>query len=242
MPPAELEPRVHAYGKEIFARLDRSGPLPFTRGWVDDRLMGVSMANEALKVQLFRFVDTLPYLTRSEDVSRHLREYLTEARNDLPWWARAGVRLIPHGGFAGDVLARLARSNAENMARKFIAGSNVREAVEAVRRMRGESLAFTVDLLGEATVTEAEADHVLQQYQDLIAGLTAEVNTWPEVPAIDRDDRGPIPRVNVSVKLSGLYSQFDPIDPEGTAKAVYRRLRPILSAAKASSTASRTRR
>ena len=48
--------------------------------------------------------------------------------------------------------------------------------------------------------------------------MTAEVNDWPEVPDIDRDDRGPIPRVNVSVKLSALYSQFDPIDPDGTSK------------------------
>ena len=38
--------------------------------------------------------------------------------------------------------------------------------------------------------------------------------------------------MNVSVKLSALYSQFDPIDPEGTARAVCRRLRPILALAK----------
>ena len=232
MPSADLESRVQAYGREIFARLDRHGPMPFTRAWWDDRLMAVTTANEALKVQLFRFVDTLPYLTRPEDVSRHLREYLSEAGRELPWWARAGVGLIPRGGPAGQVLAWLARRNAETMARKFIAGSNVGEAVEAVRRLRQEQLAFTVDLLGEATITEAEADHVLQQYLDLIGGLTREVNAWPEVPEIDRDDRGPIPRVNVSVKLSALYSQFDPIDPEGTTRAVGERLRPILALAK----------
>jgi RHH-type proline utilization regulon transcriptional repressor/proline dehydrogenase/delta 1-pyrroline-5-carboxylate dehydrogenase len=118
------------------------------------------------------------------------------------------------------------------MARKFIAGSNVAEAVEAVREMRNRRLAFTIDLLGEATITEAEADHVQKQYLDLLTGLTREVNAWPEEPAIDRDDRGPIPRVNVSVKLSALYSQFDPIDPDGTARMVRKRLRPILSLAK----------
>ena len=118
------------------------------------------------------------------------------------------------------------------MARKFIAGSNVAEAVEAVRDMRTRQLGFTIDLLGEATVTESEADHVQKQYLDLLAGLTREVNAWPEVPGIDRDDRGAIPRVNVSVKLSALYSQFDPIDPDGTSRAVCARLRPILGLAK----------
>ena len=227
-----LDERTKQYGREVFARLDRQGPVLFTRAWADDKLMGLGMNDPALKVQLFRFVDTLPYLRQPEEVSRHLREYLNEAKGDLPWWVRWGTRLIPNGGVLGKALAFASRRGAEQMARKFIAGSNVEEAVEAVRGMRNRRLAFTIDLLGEATITEVEADHVQKQYLDLLHGLTREVNNWPEEPSIDRDDRGPIPRVNVSVKLSALYSQFDPIDPEGTARVVCRRLRPILSLAK----------
>src|SRR5205085_7090964 len=89
-----------------------------------------------------------------------------------------------------------------------------------------------IDLLGEATVTEAEAEQYQAQCLDLVDGLAARVNAWPEVDLIDRDDAGPLPRVNVSVKLSALYSQFDPIDPEGTSRAVRARLRPILRAAR----------
>jgi RHH-type proline utilization regulon transcriptional repressor/proline dehydrogenase/delta 1-pyrroline-5-carboxylate dehydrogenase len=98
--------------------------------------------------------------------------------------------------------------------------------------MRRRSLAFTIDLLGEATVTEAEAEQYQKQYFDLITGLSRTVNAWPAVPLIDKDDRGPIPRVNVSVKLSSLYSQFDGMAPEATSAAVRARLRPILSLAK----------
>ena len=231
MTPA-LDARTKQYGREIFARLDRQGPILFTRAWLEDKLMGLGMHDPALKVQLFRFVDTLPYLKRPEEVSRHLREYLNEAKDELPWWARWGTRLIPNGGVLGQALAFASRRGAEQMARKFIAGSNVGEALEAVREMRTRRLAFTIDLLGEATVTEVEADHVQKQYLDLLHGLTREVNALPEEPLIDRDDRGPIPRVNVSVKLSALYSQFDPIDPDGTARMVCKRLRPILALAK----------
>ena len=227
------ETRIRTVGREIFAKIDRDGPMPLTRAWLDDKLMGLSMGNEALKVQLFRFVDTLPYLIRDpKEISRHLREYLGEAGDKLPWWARAGVRFLPHGGLGGKLLAHAARANATRMARKFIAGSNVEEAVAAVAKLRAEGLTFTIDLLGEATISEAEADHVQKQYLDLLSGLAPKLQEWPEVPAIDRDDRGPIPRVNVSVKLSGLFSQFDPIDPVGTTRAVAARLRPILSLAK----------
>ena len=233
MTPAAFDARVQTFGREIFARLDRTGPTPLTKSWLDEKLMGLTMGHEALKVQLFRFVDTLPYLIGDpKELARHLREYLGEAGANLPWWVRAGVKFLPDGGLGGKALAAAARQNASGMARKFIAGSNVEEAIEAVRKMRGENLAFTIDLLGEATVSEAEADHVQRQYFDLLEGLSRTVNSWPEIPGIDRDDRGPIARVNVSVKLSGLYSQFDPIDPAGTARAVSARLRPILSLAK----------
>ncbi|AWM35729.1 1-pyrroline-5-carboxylate dehydrogenase 1 [Gemmata obscuriglobus] len=227
-----LDERTKEYGREIFARLNRQGPVLFTRAWVEDKLMGLGMHDPALKVQLFRFVDTLPYLKEPKEVARHLREYLNEAKDELPWWVRLGTKLIPDRGILGQGLAFASQKGAEQMARKFIAGSNVQEAVAAVHQMRTRRLAFTIDLLGEATITEVEADHVQKQYLDLLAGLTREVNDWPEEPTIDRDDRGPIPRVNVSVKLSALFSQFDPIDPAGTSRAVCRRLRPILSLAK----------
>ncbi len=233
MPAAHDEVRVLAFGREIFARLGRHAPSPLSKAWLDDKMMGLTTRNEALKVQLFRFVDTLPYLLDdSREVGRHLREYLGEARDALPWWVRRGINLLPEGGLPGRALAAAARVNATRMARKFIAGSNVPEAVDAVARMRGQGLAFTIDLLGEATITESEADHVQKQYLDLLTGLSRTVNAWPEQPDIDRDDRGPIPRVNVSVKLSALNSQFDPIDPAGTARVVGNRLRPILRLAK----------
>jgi len=230
----DIEAQTRRIGSEIFARLDRHGPVLFTPSWWDDQLMGLGMHDPALKVQLFRFVDTLPYLRTGTDVSRHLREYLGEAKADLPGWIRRTLPWIPDGGPLSGVLAFTARKGAERMARRFIAGSNVPEAVAAVKAMRARRLAFTIDLLGEATVTETEADHVQKQYLDLLAGLTREVNRLPEEPMVDRDDRGPIPRVNVSIKLSALFSQFDPIDPAGTSRSVLRRLRPILRSAKES--------
>jgi RHH-type proline utilization regulon transcriptional repressor/proline dehydrogenase/delta 1-pyrroline-5-carboxylate dehydrogenase len=228
----DLEALTQDYGREIFARLQQRGPIPFSPPWWDERLMGWTMADETIKVQLFRFIDALPLLHSPEEINRHLREYFTEAGEHLPAWMRWGVRHIPNDGVAGSLLARTARRNAERLARRFIAGSNVGEALEAIARLRQRSMAFTVDLLGEATITEAEADQYQAEYLRLIEGLSRQVNTWPPIDLIDRDPRGPLPRVNVSVKLSSLYSQFDPIDPQGTSRAVRARLRPILQAAR----------
>jgi RHH-type proline utilization regulon transcriptional repressor/proline dehydrogenase/delta 1-pyrroline-5-carboxylate dehydrogenase len=212
--------------------VNRSGPLIFSPAWLDDLLMGWSMADEAVKVQLFRFIDALPLLKTPESVARHLQEYFAVIRSRLPGWMRLGLRCLPERGMGGRLLAWSARVNAQRLAKRFIAGSNVAEALQAIAKLRKRSMAFTIDLLGEATITESEADHYQGQYLELIAGLARDLNQWPAVEQIDRDDSGPIPRVNVSVKLSSLFSQFDPIDPEGTSRAVRARLRPILAMAR----------
>jgi RHH-type transcriptional regulator, proline utilization regulon repressor / proline dehydrogenase / delta 1-pyrroline-5-carboxylate dehydrogenase len=231
----EVETLTHRYGREIFARLSRSGPLPFTPSWWDERLMEWSMGDEAIKLQLFRFVDVLPLLHAPPTIARHLREYFGEARTRLPGWLTFALRWLPSQGLLGRLLAKTAHRSAERLARKFIAGSNLTEALDAVAQRRRRSLAFTIDRLGEATITEAEAEQAQTEYLELINGLSQHVNTWPANDLIDRDENGPLPRVNVSVKLSALYSQFDPIDPEGTSRIVRRRLRPILRAARAQS-------
>jgi RHH-type transcriptional regulator, proline utilization regulon repressor / proline dehydrogenase / delta 1-pyrroline-5-carboxylate dehydrogenase len=228
----ELERLTQAYGRDIFGRLERQGPLLFSPAWWDERLMGWSMSDPAVKVQLFRFIDVLPLLHTAPAISRHLREYFQETEEHLPPWARAGLRWLPRDGLAGKLLAHTARTNAQRLARRFIAGSNLDEALHAIAALRRQALAFTVDLLGEAIITEVEAQRYQAAYLELIEGLSRAVNRWPTIDLIDRGPEGPLPRVNVSIKLSGLYSQFDPIDPEGTSRAVRARLRPILRAAR----------
>jgi RHH-type proline utilization regulon transcriptional repressor/proline dehydrogenase/delta 1-pyrroline-5-carboxylate dehydrogenase len=224
----KLEQLTRLYGHEIFARVSQPSPLLFTPAWWDERLMDWTMHDEAVKVQLFRFIDALPQLQTSDSITRHLSEYFGEARDRLPGWARFGLNFMPRRGFLADLLASTARGNAQSFAKKFIAGSNLEEAVEAVEKQRKRQLTFTVDLLGEATITEKEAQKSQQDYFELIEGLSREVNAWPAIDLIDRDHAGELPRVNVSIKLSSLFSQFDPMAPEHTSAIVRERLRPIL--------------
>lgn len=243
----EVERLTQAFGRDLFARLERNGPIPLSPTWWDDRLMEWTMADRTVKVQLFRFIDVLPQLQTAHETTAHLREYFEEAHDSLPGWARFGIHLLPRRGFASRITAIAARKNAERLAKRFIAGSNIDEVLNAIARMRKRQLAFTVDLLGEATVTETEAVRNQEEYLQLIEGLSDQVNYWPTVDLIDQESvvRGPssvvekathhgpqaLPRVNVSIKLSALFSQFDPINPHGTSAAVRERLRPLFRAA-----------
>jgi len=224
-----LDDLAQRYGRDLFARLEGDQPLVFTPRWLDDRLMEWSMDDETVKIQLFRFIDVLPAIIHSpRAIARHLREYLGLASHRLPAPLRWGLKLLPEEGILAGLVAHAASFNATRLARRFIAGSNVAEALVALQQLRRQRMAFTIDLLGEAVLTEVEAQHYQQQYLDLVEGLTAAAEQWPTIPLIDTDHAGPLPKVNISVKLSALFSQWDPIDPEGTSAAVKERLRPIL--------------
>ncbi len=46
------------------------------------------------------------------------------------------------------------------MARQFIAGKNPDDVMKTLRKRRAQDIGFTVDLLGEAVVSEREADRI----------------------------------------------------------------------------------
>jgi RHH-type proline utilization regulon transcriptional repressor/proline dehydrogenase/delta 1-pyrroline-5-carboxylate dehydrogenase len=228
---AALAESVEAETQEIGRGLVTHGPRRkasiFERRWWDDRLLSWAMADESVKVQMFRFVDVLPMLGHHEQVARHLQEYFEEVDEHLPSAARLFVEHAGPNTVLGRALAVNARSNARRMADRFIAGHSSDEVLQSVTKLRKQGFAFSLDLLGEAVVSEPEAIRYKNSYMDLLSELDASVNGWSEEPLIDHDHRGPIPRLNVSLKLSALYSQFKPIDPAGTAEAVKKRLRPI---------------
>jgi RHH-type transcriptional regulator, proline utilization regulon repressor / proline dehydrogenase / delta 1-pyrroline-5-carboxylate dehydrogenase len=226
-----LEARTHEIGRELFERIGR-GPKPWQRAWWEERFMAATLDDALVRVQLFRFIDALPSLKTTDSVRRHLAEYLGEAGDRVPRWLGLGLRLAPAGSQRAEWLALAARASAGVMARKFIAGATPDEARQTVMSLRDRRLAFTADLLGEAVISEAEADLYQETCLELIRGLDGPLRSAAEIPLIDRDQHGPMPRVNLSLKLSSLTAQFDAIHAEATIDRVSRRLRPILRTAR----------
>jgi len=226
-----IEQRTQELGQQIWGLLERREPSMFEKRWWDDRILAWAMADESVKVQMFRFVDVLPMLRSHKSIVRHLHEYFEDVRKHLPWAARIGLELSQPNSVLGRALALNARSNARRMASRFIAGSSIEEVHCTIDRLRSENFTFTLDLLGEAVISESEAEAYLQSYLDLIAGLSPRVRKWSENVQLDWDNQGHLPRTNVSIKLSALCSQFKPTDPVGTMAAVQPRLRTLLRAA-----------
>jgi RHH-type transcriptional regulator, proline utilization regulon repressor / proline dehydrogenase / delta 1-pyrroline-5-carboxylate dehydrogenase len=227
-----VEVLTQTIGRELLANRRESQPQFWQRRWWDDRLMAWSMQDEELKVQLFRFVDVLPMLRSADSVTGHLHEYLDKVRDQLPSAARVALGVAQRMPFTRAAVAKAARVSATDFAKRFIAGENLRQVLGAARRERDLRRAFTLDILGEAVISQREAEQYFRAYLDLLAAIAPEVQSWPADPLIDTDHRGPIPRVNLSIKLSALDSQFDAIDSEGTLARVGPRLRELFREAR----------
>ncbi len=228
--PHPSEARIKQIGEDLARRSSGRTPTVFDpRRW-SQTLINMAMKDEAFKVQLFRFVDVLPSLRDDRLVARLAEEYFGESGVQI-FGLQWGLKALSATAFGASLGAKSIRHQVEQMARTFIAGAVIDEALPVLERLWKDKRASSVDLLGEATVSEREADRYRDRCLETLARLGEVSATWPDVPLLERDHLGALPRVQLSVKVSALYSQLDPIDPEGAFRAVGARLRPLLDLA-----------
>ena len=194
----------------------------------DDKLLGWTMSNPGLRVQMFRFIDCLPALQSKPEIARHMQEYLGDPSVELPSALKGMLNFANPDSMPGQIAATTVSGAVETLAHKYIAGENIQQVIKTVEQLRKQKMAFTVDLLGEAVVTEAEAQLYFDRYIELMQQLTEAAQRWSTVDLIDQADGETLPKVQVSVKLTAFYSQFDPLDEKGSEERVSERIRVLL--------------
>ena len=227
------EKDVVRMGRQIFDAMKGQKPSVFNKDWWSGKVMDLSMKDEAFKVEMFRFVDVFPTLKNPVQVAEHIQEYFCRPEQDFPAMFQFGLSRVAPDGMIARKAASLIAGQMTGMAQKFIAGTTAAESMTVLRQIWDSDLAFTLDLLGEATVSEDEAQTYVTRYHEILDTLIAQTAAWPAKPQLEQASWGTVQRVNVSVKVSSLYSQIDPIDFDGSIDAVKDRLRPLFRKAKA---------
>jgi RHH-type proline utilization regulon transcriptional repressor/proline dehydrogenase/delta 1-pyrroline-5-carboxylate dehydrogenase len=222
-----LEPAVTAIGRQLVAGMPAARRTP--RAAVERRIMGAMVADPELRAAVFRFVDVRPACADPDELARHLGELLAEA-DDSPL-ARRGAALAD-GALTRRPLAAAAALGVKQMAQRFIIGADAEAALPAVEKLWRDGVATTIDLLGEATVTEEEADSYAERCEVALRVLHDASRRWPERPLLERDGLGPIPRVNLSVKVSALTPLLRATAPERGIAGAEPRLRRLLRVAR----------
>ncbi|MDJ0845792.1 L-glutamate gamma-semialdehyde dehydrogenase [Crocosphaera sp.] len=225
------EQRTQEIAKELIAQTREKRSLWSKIGdqmRLDDKLLDFAMANPGLRVQLFHFIDTLPALQSNAEIAHHLQQYLGDESVELPSSLKGILNFTDYNSLPAKVAAETISKAVQTLAFKYISGETVPQVIKTVERLRKEKMGFTIDLLGEAVITESEAKAYLDSYLDLMEKLATESKKWSNIAQIDQAGDESLSKVQVSVKLTAFYSQFDPIDPEGSKEKVCTLIRILL--------------
>jgi len=203
----EITKQLQASAREYWPEIQRSHRWEF-------QVLRWCMDDPSLRTQVLRFMDCLPALQEPRQIAQHLQEYFPEASGRLPLPLRVGLAATRSGLVTARAAAAVTRQTATAIARLFLAGATLDDAAGPIRRLEAQGFRITLDLLGEATVSEAEADRVLQAYRDAVQRWSALFSS----------------PIHLSLKLSSLAFPFDPVDPEGAWRRILPRARPLFQA------------
>lgn len=115
--------------------------------------------------------------------------------------AGAFKRLV---GRVGEPVIRLAvRQAMRIMGHQFVMGRSIAEALKRAAQKENRAYRYSYDMLGEAALTQHDAQRYHQAYKDAIAALGA------RSPELRRRERDVLDAPSISIKLSALHPRYE---------------------------------
>lgn len=108
------------------------------------------------------------------------------------------------------------------MGKQFVLGRDIKEALKASRKDRDQGYAHSYDMLGEAALSAADADHYYQAYADAISAL-GEIKL----------NNDAVPRPSISIKLSALHPRYEEANRERVLSELFSTVLKLLEQARA---------
>ena len=193
--------------------------------------MDWAMARPAFKTQLFRFVDVFPALRDDADVAAHLRGVLhgdesprllepgIDMADRVPLGSRRrGPGRPPQHPADGPAVHRGRRRPTRRSPACTACGARAAPSLSTCSARRRSSAP-------RPTATRPGSHELLATLADASAG-------WAPDDHLERDDLGPLPRVNVSVKPTALATHYEPLSRDAGVAGAKERLRPLLRLAR----------
>ena len=211
-----LEQQLFNIGSSVIDSAKKYKPKIGSTEQINNLVFQICMNDPFTQRQLFRFIDVLPCFKGGEDLIIHVREYLLNEKVQLPFLG-LGTRIA---SASPNLVAGVIKTFVKKMANCYFAGENISQTYDTIKKMKEDKISFTLDILGEKTTSELDANRAYQNYQEALDFLSDKFG-------LKMRDIYENPLINISVKISSLYSRFDPIDQNGTCRIVKERLRKI---------------
>ncbi len=123
---------------------------------------------------------------------------------------------------SGEPVIRKAMHHAMRiMGRQFVLGRDIEEAIGNGLRQRRKGYSYSYDMLGEAALTQADAERYFESYHQAIAAVGKNARQHPELPAS-----------GVSIKLSALHPRYEAAQCERVLSELFATVHKLLSFAR----------
>ena len=198
--------------------------FPLTPDWWQERILTVATSDPEFRVRLLRFVDVLPTLRTAPAIADHVRQYF----GDLPSATLRTASELSAQGPLRPVLSRVIRQGVLTAAHRFIAGENTEAAVPDLRSLARDGSGFTLHLLGEETLSEAE----VEKYLDIHLTMLETLERRREDIELEGTQWQGVPTINLSLKPSAFCSHFESAAPDWVSARLLERMRPLFRQAK----------
>src|SRR5580698_1775166 len=153
----DLEQKILDLGKLLFAKVEPTKDSFFDKDIYLGKMMDWVMQDPVFKVNLFRLVDVLPMLSTTDQIIEHIKEYLINNNNNTSGFINTALKAATLPG-AQSLAAKTIKNNVADMAKRFIVGKDIKEASASLKKLSDMGFCFTIDLLGEKTLSDNEAD------------------------------------------------------------------------------------
>jgi len=221
-----FESRVRRTGEKLFQLMGEEVPSLFHRGSWTEKVLAQCVKDEGFKTDFLRFMDVLPSLKQANSVAEHLIEYFGRPEQHIPLDLKLHFTKISPASLSR---AESLSKEIQEMMKRFIAAAAPGQALPVLSDLRGRGMAFSVDLLGEAVVSETEADAHAERCLDLMDDLGRVQEGWKSLGVSDSElDWGFAAKVNFSIKPSSMYSQMNARAFDQSISKAKERLRPLL--------------
>ncbi len=235
----EIEGRIRQTGYRLYDLMGSEDGSILGKDYWAGKLFDWCMRNEAFKLQMFRFIDVFPCLKDTNEIIGHLQQYFSDPGLNFPSALNWGIKYVAPSWMTSRIVARAIGRNIRKVATQFIAGISAKDALATLMELRSSGFAFSIDLLGEAVVSEREADEYLHRYLELFDFLDGARERLGPLGPGSKDLASPVPvacsrdwchspRINVSLKISAMYSQMSSCAFNHCIEKAKERLRPIL--------------
>lgn len=214
-----FEQAILIEGKQLFSALKNEKESLFDKNYWLGRMMDWVMKDPSFKIDLFRFVDVLPVLSDKDQISKHIEEYLLQKDRELPLFMGTALKAASFS-FARGMAASAIKKNVSEMAAQFIIGENLSDAEKQLQKLEKQGFSFTIDLLGEKTLSYEEADDYFERYRQLIIELPKVLSSTSKNPP------------NISIKVSALCPNLKEEDPNYFVHEAKKRVMPLLMLAR----------